>query len=123
MKMDTIVKVIGIVIILLAVLFLLKPDIMKHILKFFKYGKRIYLAGLVRLILAVVFLLAAYDCKIRWVIAALGILFLISALAIFMIGSEKLRPMLDWFQNKSSLFLRVMAVIIMAIGALIIYSA
>jgi hypothetical protein len=31
--------------------------------------------------------------------------------------------MLDWFQNKSALFLRVMAVIILALGAIIIYSA
>jgi amino acid transporter len=121
--MDTIVKVIGIVIILLAVLLLLKPDIMKHILKFFKYGKRIYLAGLVRLILAVVFLLAASECDIPWVIVLFGILFLISAMVIFMLGAEKLSPMLDWFQNKSPLFLRFMAVIIMAVGALIIYSA
>jgi hypothetical protein len=123
MKMDSIVKIIGIAIVLLAFLSLLKPDIMKHILKFFKQGKRVYFAGLVRLILAVVFLLAARECDITWVIVVFGILFLISALSIFMIGAEKLRPMLDWFQNKSALFLRVMAVIILALGAIIIYSA
>jgi hypothetical protein len=123
MKMDSIVKIVGIVIVLLAFLFLLKPDMMKHILNFFKQGKRVYFAGLVRLILAVVFLLAARECDITWVIVVFGILFLISALSIFMIGAEKLRPMLDWFQNKSALFLRVMAVIILALGAIIIYSA
>jgi hypothetical protein len=123
MKMDTIVKIVGIVIVFLAVLTFLKPDIMKRILKFFKQGKRVYFAGLVRLILAVVFLLAARECDITWVIIVFGILFLISGLSIFMIGAEKLKPVLDWFQNKSALFLRVMAVIILAIGAIIIYSA
>jgi hypothetical protein len=123
MGMDSVVKIIGIAIVLLAFLSLLKPDIMKHILKFFQHGKRVYFAGLVRLILAVVFLLAASKCNITWVIIVFGILFLISALSIFMIGAEKLRPMLDWFQNKSALFLQVMAVIILALGAIIIYSA
>ena len=121
--MDIIVKIVGIVIVFLAVLFLLKPDIMKSLLKFFKQGKRIYFAGLVRLVLAVVFLLAARECDITWVIVIFGVLFLISALSIFMIGAEKLKLMLDWFQNKSALFLRVMAVITLAIGAIIIYSA
>ncbi len=123
MGMDSVVKIIGIAIVLLAVLALLRPDIMKHILKFFKHGKRVYFAGLVRLILAVVFLLAARECDITWVIVVFGILFLISALSIFMIGAEKLKPMLDWFQNKSTLFLRFMAVIILILGAIIIYSA
>jgi hypothetical protein len=123
MGMDIVVKMVGIVIVFLAILFLLKPDIMKRVLKFFKQGKRIYFAGLVRLVLAVVFLLAARECDVTWVIVIFGVLFLISGLSIFMIGAEKLRSMLDWFQNKSALFLRVMAVITLAIGAIIIYSA
>ncbi len=121
--MDIVIKIVGIVIVFLAALFLIKPDIMKRVFEFFKHGKRIYLAGLVRLVLAVVFLLAARECDITWVIAVFGILFLISGLSIFMIGAEKLKPMISWFQNKSTLLLRVMAVIVLAIGAIIIYSA
>jgi hypothetical protein len=121
--MDSVVKIVGIVIVVIAVLSLLKPDMIKHILNFFKHGKRVYFAGLARLILAVVFLLAASECDITWVIVVFGILFLISALSIFMIGAEKLKPMLDWFQNKSTLFIRFMAVIILILGAIIIYSA
>lgn len=121
--MDIVIQIIGIVIVFLAVLFLIKPDIMKRLLEFFKQGKRIYLAGLVRLVLAVVFLLAARECDITWVIVIFGILFLISGLSIFMIGAERLRPMLTWFQNQSALFRRVMAAIVLAVGAVIIYSA
>ena len=121
--MDIVVKIVGIVIVFLAALLLIKPDIMKQMLAFFKQGKRIYIAGLVRSVLAVIFLLAARECHIPWVIIILGILFLISGLSIFVIGPVKLKPMLDWFQNKSAIFLRAMAVIILAIGAVIIYSA
>ncbi|MBN1391609.1 MAG: hypothetical protein JW947_02270 [Sedimentisphaerales bacterium] len=121
--MDSVVKIIGIVIVLLAVLFLLKPDVTKLLLGFFKQGKRIYLAGVVRLILAIVFFIAARECDITWVIVAFGILFLISGLLIFLIGAERLKPMLDWFQNKSPVVIRLVAVIILAFGAIIIYSA
>jgi hypothetical protein len=121
--MDIVVKIVGMVIVLLAVLFLLKPDVMKSLLGFFKQGKRMYFIGIVRLILAVIFLLAARECDVTWVIVTFGILFLMSALLIFIIGPEKLRSMLDWFQNKSVIFLRVMAVIVLVLGVVIIYSA
>ena len=123
MGMDTVIKIIGMVFVIMAVVCLLKPDVMKRIMEFFKGGKRIYFTGLVRLVFAVVFLLSARECRQFWVIFAFGILFLISGLLVFMIGAEKLRPVLGWFQNKSALFLRVMAVIILAVGAIIIYSA
>ncbi len=123
MRMDTVIKIVGMVFVVMAVVCLLKPDVMKRIMDFFKKGKRIYFAGLVRLVLAVVFLLSARECRQFWVIFAFGILFLISGLLIFMIGAEKLRPMFGWFQNKSAAFLRVMAAIVLAVGAVIIYSA
>jgi hypothetical protein len=123
MGMDIVIKIIGIVFVIMAIVCLLKPDVMKKIMEFFKGGKRIYFAGLVRLALAVVFLLSARECRRFWVIFVFGILFLLSGLLVFMIGAEKLRPVLGWFQSKSALFLRVMAVVILAVGALIIYSA
>ena len=121
--MDIVVKIIGIVIVAMAILLLLKPDIMKHVLQFFKKGKRIYLAGLMRLVLAVVFLLAARECDLTWVIVVFGILFLISGLLVFMLGPQRLRGMMEWFEKRSALMLRAMAVLVLAIGAIIIYAA
>jgi len=118
----TVIKIVGIVILIAAIVYLLKPDVMKWLLEFFKKGKRIYFAGLIRLVLAVVFLLGARECDITWVIAAFGILFLISGLSIFMLGLEKLKAILDWYQKKSALFLRVIALIALAIGAAIIWA-
>jgi uncharacterized protein YjeT (DUF2065 family) len=96
---------------------------MKWLMEFFKKGKRIYFAGLIRFALAVVFLVAARECKHSWVIFAFGILFIISGLLIFILGLEKLKSIIDWYQKQSVLLLRVVAVIALAIGAVIIYSA
>ena len=119
----TIIKIVGIVIIIAAIVYLLKPDVMKWLMEFFKKGKRIYFAGLIRLVLAVVFLLGARECDITWVIAAFGILFLISGLLVFMLGLERLKSIIGWYQKQSVLFLRVIALIALAIGGVIIYSA
>ena len=121
--MQIVIQIVGIVIIIAAIMYLLKPGVMKRLMEFFKQGKRIYFAGLIRLVLAVVFLLGARECDITWVIAAFGILFLISGLLIFILGLEKLKSIIDWYQRQSVLLLRVVAVIALAIGAVIIYSA
>ncbi|MHC4397964.1 MAG: hypothetical protein ACYS1A_20160 [Planctomycetota bacterium] len=123
MGMDIVVKIIGILFICIAVVYLLKPTVMKWLIGFFKKGKRIYLAGLVRFALAVVFLLAARECKNFWVIFAFGILFIISGLLIFVLGPKRLNSILDWYQKQSLLLLRLIALIVLAIGAVIIYAA
>ncbi len=121
--MNIVIKIIGIVFILAAIVHFLKPELVKRIMEFFKQGKRIYFAGLLRLALAVVFLLGARECDITWVIVTLGIIFLISGLCIFMIGPERLKSIIDWWQKQPVLLLRVLALITLAFGAIIIYSA
>jgi len=117
------VKIIGIVFVFVAVTYLLKPDIFRRILEFFKQGRRIYLAGLLRFVFAVVFLLGANECKIPWVIITFGILFIISGLLVFTFGLEKLKAMINWCQKQPALILRFIALIALAIGAVIIYCA
>ena len=121
--MDKVIIALGIVFIAISIVLLLKPGIVKSLMEFFKKGKRIYLAGIARLVLAVIFLLAARDCDITWLIAAFGILFLISGISIFMLGPEKCKSIIDWFQKQSLLFIRIIAIIPLALGAVIIYAA
>jgi len=123
--MDIIIKIIGIVFVAIAIVFLLKPAVMKSLMEFFKKGQRIYLVGLVRLALAVVFLLGtrSHEGHKFWIIFGFGILFLISGVLVFMLGPKSLKPMMDWCQKRSIWLLRVIAVIVLAMGVVIIYSA
>ncbi|MHC4646349.1 MAG: hypothetical protein ACYTBJ_12685 [Planctomycetota bacterium] len=121
--MDWVIKIIGIVFVLIAVAYLLKPPIMKRLMEFFKKGPRIYMAGVIRFVLGILFLLAATECKKPWVIGGFGVLFLISALLIFLIGSERLRSVFEWWQKQSNLLLRVVAFITLAVGVVIIIFA
>ena len=121
--MNIVIKIVGIVIVFAAVMYLLKPDIMKKLMEFFKQGKRIYLIGLIRFALAVILLLGAGQCRFAWVIILLGILFIISGLLIFILGTERVKSILDWYLKQPLTILRLLALIALAIGAVIIYAA
>lgn len=121
--MDTVVRIIGIVFVFMTIVYFLKPDIMKRLMEFFKQGRRIYFAALIRLALAIVFLLAAGQCRYFWVIFAFGVLFIISGLLIFILGSERVKSYINWWQRQPLIFLRIIALIGLGLGALIIYSA
>ena len=121
--MNLVVRLIGIVFVVVMIVYLVKPDVMKWLMESFQKGKRLYFAGLIRFVLAIVFLLAATKCNKPKVIGAFGILFTIGGLLIFVIPLEKLKAYIGWWQKRSVLLLRVMTIIGLAIGAIIIYSA
>jgi len=97
------VKIVGIVFIAAGILYILKPDVLKRLIEFFKKGPRMYVAGLIRFAFAVVFLVGAGDCREKWVIAGFGIIFLISGLLVLMLGPRRLRGMLEWFQKQPAM--------------------
>jgi uncharacterized protein YjeT (DUF2065 family) len=121
--MDLVIKIIGILFVLIAIGYFSKPAIITGLMEFFKKGKRMYFAGLIRFALAIVFLLAARECKNFWVIFAFGILFLVSGLLIFVIGPQRLRSIIEWWQKQSTALLRVLALVTLAVGVVIIIFA
>ena len=123
MLVHIVIKSLGILIALMGVAYLLRPEIIKQLMNFFKKGRRIYLPGLLRFALAVVFFLGARECRYFWVIFASGIIFLTGGLLIFTLGPERIRRILDWYDEQPTLIFRVIALIVLAFGAVIIYSA
>jgi hypothetical protein len=123
MRIVIVIKSLGMLFALMGVAYLLRPEIIKKLMGFFKKGKRIYFAGILRLALAVVFLIAARECRYPWIIFASGVIFLAGGLLIFLLGPEKIRRILNWYQEQSTLIFRVIAVIVLVFGVIIILSA
>ncbi|MHC4260655.1 MAG: hypothetical protein ACYSTF_09650 [Planctomycetota bacterium] len=122
--MDKVVLCLGIVILLLGIVYLIRPDVIRWLLGFFKQGSRLYLVALVRFALAVVFLLGARECgSTWWVILIFGVLFLISGLLIVGLGLKRVKSILDWWEKQSSVLLRILALVSIAVGGVIVYSA
>ena len=123
MRIVIVIKSLGMLFCLMGIAYLLRPDIIKKLMVFFKKGKRIYFAGLIRFALAVVFFVAARECRYPWIIFACGIIFLISGFLIFMLGPEKIRRILDWYEQQPALIFRIIALVVLVFGAIIIFSA
>ena len=121
--MDIVIKIIGIVVVAMAVVYILKPGVMSRIMNFFKKGNRLYAAAPIRLGLAVVFLVGARECKQPWIIFVFGILLLLSGILVLVLGPKKLIPIIEWGQKQSDVILRAMALIVLAMGIVIIISA
>lgn len=121
--MVTAVEIIGIVIVCKGIFFLIKPNALKRLMAFAGQGRRLYVAGFLRLLIGGALLFAASQCKLPEVIIVLGILFLAGGIAIFAIPIEKIKFMVDWFNKKSLLALRFLGLAPLAIGVLLIYSA
>ena len=121
--MDTIIKIIGVLFILSAILYIAKPIVITVMMNFFIKGKRLYLAALIRFALAIIFLLAATKCKMPIIIAALGVLFLLAGLLFFILGLEKIKTMLNWWLSQPLIYLRIIATVTLILGAIIIYAA
>ncbi len=123
MDMVIVIKSLGIVFVLIGIAYLLRPDILKTLMSFFKKGKRIYVAGLIRFALAVIFLLAATQCRKPKIVGAFGVLFLLSGVLIFVLGPETIRRIFDWYEQQSALVFRIIASVVIVVGAIIIFSA
>lgn len=120
--MSVLVRIIGIVITIMGVVFLLNPPMLKKALGYFKQGKRLYGAGVARIVLGVIFLLSASQCRLAWVIVVLGLLFLVAGIFIFGLGLDKCRGIVDKVEGKPDFVIRLITVIPIIIGLLIICS-
>jgi uncharacterized protein YjeT (DUF2065 family) len=123
MNMSTVIKVIGTVIVCIGLVYLVKPAVLKTTMRFFSKGSRMYLAALVRFALAIVFFMGARHCGIRWIIVMFGLIFLLSGLLIFMLGLNKAKDIIRWYLEQPLVLLRIVAVIVLAVGLIIVYAA
>jgi len=121
--MNTVIKVIGTVIVAVGLMYMIRPEFLRKIIRFFAVGRRIYFSAIIRFILAVVFVLGARQCGVTWVILLFAVIFLLSGLLVFMLGLENVRTILEWYYQQPAMLLRVVAAIVLAVGLIIVYAA
>jgi len=85
-------------------------------------GKRFYIAGVLRILFGTVLLTAASQAKFSPVVIAIGILFILGGLLIFVPPYERPRSAIQWFKERTDLVLRLFALPLLAIGVFLLYS-
>lgn len=101
---------------------MISPKMFKQYLAFWQKEKRLYAGGVLDLLIGIIFLLAASQCRLVGTIIALGIIGLLKGILIFTVGLKMLNPIFSWWQERPLPILRLIASITIAFGALIIYS-
>jgi uncharacterized protein YjeT (DUF2065 family) len=123
MNMETIIKVIGTIIVCIGLVFFIWPAIQKATVLFFSKGSRLYLAAMVRFALAIIFIMGARHCGRTWIIVMFGLIFLLSGLLIFMLGLQKSKGIIRWYMEQPKFIFRIVAGIVLAVGLIIVYAA
>ena len=116
------VKFLGIFIVGFGVAFFINPSIIKRYMAFWMSKKRLYLGAALALLIGIIFLLAAPQCRWRGFIVVFGILSLIKGICLFAFSQEKLIACMDWWAKRPIAFLRGYAVFAITLGVLLIYS-
>ncbi len=112
----------GIMMVAVGAIYLVKPVLMKKVMRFWTKGARIYLGGILSLLFGVIFLITATECALTWFIVLLGILSLIKGVLLFVLGPKKILPLVERLTKGPQSALRVFAIVAIAMGVLLIYA-
>lgn len=83
----------------------------------------LYMAVIFRLALGLLLLAGASQTRFPWVVGSLGVVSLMAAVAIPLIGYERLRRFVAWWLERPPGFIRGWAIAACLFGAFLIYAA
>ena len=117
--MAILVKLIGIVIAGLGLAIFASPAFSQKIFDFFKEGKRIYFAGIIRVATGLILLVATSRSAVPLAAIALGMMFLMSGIVIFAADIEKMKIFIQQFSEMPGLVIRLFGLVAASFGILI----
>ena len=116
-------KLIGIAICAFGIYLVALPDKAKEVMSFFKKQNRMIWPGVLRALVGVVLLLAAYGSRVPHITVSLGMIFLLSGVLVFILGSEKMAEQMTWWEAQNQLVFRVLGLVVLAFGILVFSAA
>ena len=117
------VKLFGVVITCMGIIFLINPKAFKQYISFWKQEKRLRIGGVLAIPFGIIFLIAAPQCRLTGLITVLGIWSIIKGVLLLTLGQKKIYAYLDWWLNKPILATPFLGLIALVFGVLIIYAA
>jgi hypothetical protein len=85
-------------------------------------SRGIYGVVAVRLVLGVVLVVAAPDCRFPEIVRILGLLSLVSAVVLPLLGRERLRRLVEWWISRPGGFIRAWSLVAVAFGVFLGYA-
>ena len=99
------------------------PDRLKSLVGRWRGQSRLWTAVLVRVVLGVALIIAAPSCRLPVVVTAIGILALIAAVVIPLLGQRRFDRFIDWWLGCRAVVVRAWSLAAMVFGGVLIYAA
>lgn len=115
-------RLIGLYVAGMGILFLVNPKAIKPYVGLWQKGKRLIVIGGSRIVMGVILLLAASQCRLRGVVSAIGILMILAGLPYFVVSLDKQKKMTGRWRTRSVIYVRILGLAILAVGVLLIYA-
>lgn len=112
-------KIIGVLVAILGLAIFASPKFTEKVFDFFKQGKNLYLAGVIRVFTGIILLLAASRSEVPIAAIALGIMLLASGIVIFAAEGEKMKGFMNYYSEMPALVLRLLGLVAASFGLLI----
>ena len=122
--MSSIVVLFGVAVGLLGMVGVVRPTrLIRFVETMWQSPTGFRLAIVLRLVLGVVLIIAAPDCRFPQVIRILGIFSLVAAAAAAALGHERLRSFVEWWVGRPPVFVRGWSLVAFAFGCFLVYAA
>jgi uncharacterized protein YjeT (DUF2065 family) len=120
--MALLAQLLGVLIVSLGIAVLFKPKILKIFSDFWVKDKRLYLAGILRMMCGFILLLAAPKAKLFWLVTILGLLCLAKGILLFALKPGRIKSLINWWNEQPIQTIRALAILAIALGAWLIYA-
>ena len=117
----SVIKLIGIIVLIEGFIFSLNPHLLIKFLKFFREGKRVYYIGILRILLGLLFIFNSAQCKSKYIISIIGVLTLAGGVFTFILKLSKIKAIFDWWLKKSYYIFQILSFFILFLGSIIFY--
>jgi len=121
-RMAHFVWIVGTLIAVWGVTALFRPDWMKKIITFVSKGKLVYFIAGIKIIIGIIFLVLATNCKLPPVIIVIGILSAGGATLFCMLPFSKITAYMEWWKKRPLWIYRVWGVAAAIFGGLLMYA-
>ena len=112
-------KLVGLLIMVLGLTIFASPHLTQKLFDFFKEGKRIYYAGVIRTLVGLLLFFCVPRSAVPLAAIALGLMFLVSGIVVFAVDVEKLKAFLASYSEMPGLVIRLLGLVAASFGILI----
>ena len=121
--MRTIIFILGLAVLAWGIVFLIKPEISKRMIRFWAFSRLILFGAIIKLGVGILFLVAATQCNVPWLIVVFGLIGCLQGILFLAMQQKKRRATMEWLLARSPLMHRVFGLLSIVIGAAIAYGA